>query len=90
MLIPTAPRPWALSRKAISGQMPAALWPTSMSVDPATQLGKYYGSDGNLLPLMASTKIGKHATRDTSQTPYTTNRDGKQETDGHRSDAHRD
>lgn len=74
-------RPWGLSRMAPC-LTPATAWPTSMTVDPETQLGIYVGLGGDPAPIMASS-IHKHGSLDQSQTSKTTNgtQDGKEDTD---------
>lgn len=70
-----ARRPFGLTRAAPVATTPGT-WPSSMSVDPVTQVGVYYGIDGGVMPLMSSGG-GAHGTYDPTSIPQMTDIDGK-------------
>lgn len=68
------PRPWGVKRAA-PFLSPSGEWPTSMTVNPQTQVGVYLGIDGEVMPIQASAR-GNHGSLDTTYLPKTTTGDG--------------
>lgn len=75
-------RPWGLSRMAPYLSRPST-WPTSMEVDPVTQVGRYFDSDGEIMPIFEASARGAHGTLDQTNVARTTGgtRDGAEDTD---------